>query len=256
MSNISYNFLNSYENLSVVSVPLCVVNYTLQNIVTCFCGDIDTVFCYPDFTNLPQQLSFIENWGYYIDMGDGTILSGLTAAHNYKVPGTYNITLVVSSSSTNFYKSTNVVKIEAYNIIPDYITLTYLSGNNILSSSIQNEILVTRYNSFQTYQSLSADGYTINLSVSGNRSKLQIPSTYESDQNSHLKLFSAFTETTAFAPITYLKTTTDKIFAQINPLTNNIQILSNESAGTRGVPTFFVGTSGTGRFRYYEDYTK
>lgn len=254
MSNIEYNFLNSYDNLSIVTVPLCVLNFTNTMTTTCYCGQIDTVRCYPDFNNLPSQLNFIENWGYYIDMGDGTILNGLTAFHNYKTPGSYNITLVVTDSASNLYRSADIKTIQALNLIPDSISMTYLSGNTIESSTVKNQILITRFNSFQTYPMLSATGYSINLSVSGNRSPLQTLSTYDDDKYSHLKLFSAFVKDNDILPITQIDTTVDKIYAQVNPQDNKIILGSSESFGVKGYPTVFVGTSGIAKVFYYEDF--
>jgi PKD repeat protein len=242
MPNLQYNFVNSYDNLSVVTIPLCVLNYTYQNTTSCYCGDIDTVVCYPIFDNLPSQLNFIENWGYYIDFGDGTISNSLTATHKYQVPGTYNITLVVADSGGNLYKSAIIPTLEAYNLIPDKLTFTYLSGNSAYSSSASIPLQITRMNSFQTYTSLSAEGYSVRLSVSGNKSQLQSISSYETDQYSHLKLFSMFTLSGDLFPISEVTTTCDKIYAQLNPLTNQVVLFSNEASGFAGVTTVFVGT--------------
>jgi PKD repeat protein len=255
MPNLQYNFVNSYDNLSVVTIPLCVLNYTNINTTSCYCGDIDTVVCYPVFNNLPSQLNFIENWGYYIDFGDGTIVNSLTGRHNYQIPGTYNITLIVASSGGNLYKSSYIPTIEAYNLIPDKLTFTYLSGNSAYSSSANVPIQITRTNSFQTYQALSAEGYSIKLSVSGNKSKFQTVSSYETDQYAHLKLFSMFTLSGDLYPINEVTTTCDKIYAQINPNSITQIIYSNsETSGLQGVKTVFVGTSGVTNIYYYEDF--
>jgi len=254
MPNLQYNFVNSYDNLSVVTIPLCVINFSNVNTTSCYCGDIDTVTCYPVFDNLPSQLNFIENWGYYIDFGDGTIVSSLTAKHNYEIPGTYKITLVVADSANNLFKSVFTPSIEAYNLIPDRLTFTYLSGNSAYSSSANIPLQIVRTNSFQTYPSLSAEGYSVKLSVSGNRSKFQTISSYETDQYSHLKLFSMFTLSGDVYPLNEVVTTCDKIYAQISPLTNQILYSNSETSGIGGVDTVFVGTSGIVNIYYYEDY--
>lgn len=254
MPNLDYNFINDYSSLSLVNVPLCVINYyTNTNTTTCYCGDIGRVKCYPIFTNLPPQLNFIENWGYYIDYGDGTITTELTGIHSYKVPGTYNITLVVSDSGNNFYKSAYIPKIEAYNFIPDKLTFTYLSGNTVPSSGLI-PLLITRSNSYQVHSALSSVGYSVNLSVSGNRSRFQNESSYNADQYAHLKLLSMFTLSGDISPITKIKTTSDDIYAQFNPLTNTIITVPKGNSGIPGLELFFVGTSGTATVNYYEDF--
>ena len=253
MPNLNYNFLNAYDSLSLVNVPLCVIDFTGKNVLSCFCGGISELNVYPDFSNL-VSLNFIENWGYYIDFGDGTIVKELTGSHIYNIPGTYTITLVVPDSGGNMFKSVTQPKIEVYNLIPDTLSITYLSGNTVVSSTINTPLLVTRFNSYQTYPALSSIGYSINLSVSGNKSNFVTTSSYESDQYSHLKLFSAFLSGSSFTPIQTIQTTSDPVYAQINPISNDILLYSSPALSLAGVPTYFVGTSGIATIYYYEDY--
>ena len=253
MPNITYNFLDSYDSLSIVSVPLCVIDYTNTNTTSCYCGGLGSINVYPDFTNL-LSLDFIENWGYYIDFGDGTVMKELTATHAYNTPGEYRVTLIVTDSGSNMFKSVYQPTIKAYNIIPDTVCMTYLSGNTIISSNISTPIIITRYNSYQTYPVLSSVGYNIKLSVSGNNSQFITPGAYSVDQYSHLRLFSTFLTSTDFTPVQSVKTSSDEIYAQINPISNKIVLYPSLDTSIPGYPTFFVGTSGIVTVYYYEDF--
>ena len=225
----------------------------------------DKIQFYPDFTNTnPDGLAatpFVDSYRYFFDFGDGTTSSDLTATHFYTTPGRYTVTLVCVDSASNFYKSTSFATICAVNVIPDSIFMSYKNGtttdqpaNSALASKFQNPISVTRFNSYQTFPSVSATGgYTIRLSVSGNQSNIMKSKEYYSDPNAHLRKFAAFAQEIdgKLTIVDTLSTTTTKIYGtrqKISPALPDYFLSTFETIGS-----IFLGTSGTGEFFYYED---
>lgn len=257
MPNLNYNFTTDYSNLQNSLVPIIVKDVTTSTITTTsWAGDIGLLLCYPDLEG-SDVFDWTENWGYYIDWGDGTITSDLTSYHAYELPGRYNITLLMSDSAANITKSIYNQSVEIYNVIPDVLMFTYLSGNSATSSTLEIPIQITRFNSFQSYNSLSSIGYTVKLSVSGNKAKFKTYSDYENDINSHLKSFSAFISGTNqnIIPVENVKTTVDLIYAWRNPYLNyGIDLVSDQSIVPDGYSVYFVGTSGIANIYYYEDF--
>jgi PKD repeat protein len=227
---------------------------------------------YPDFANIAPNgivaTPIVDNYRYFLDLGDGTVTTDLTAEHYYKYPGEYTVTLVVVDSATNFYKGLQQPVIKVNDVISDSIFLTYnltaadvdvdgtpVDGGKITAqSTFQNPLRITRYNSYQTYPSLSSTGYSINLTVSGNRSELVSPSGYYSDPEAHLKKYAAFVQMQEDGQglvVDKIKTTNDKMYGQLNVVAEDLPpyFLSPTSKSNN----IFVGTSGVGTFYYYED---
>jgi hypothetical protein len=254
-----YNFERSYDSLPNIVVPLTVKNSNFfeedPQVLSAFACPIDKLYIFPEFT-FSQNISttnIADDYRYFIDLGDGTISDDLTAQHYYSHPGDYKLTLVAVDSASNFYKSTHQPVIRVVNAIEDSLFLTCVNNASAYTSTIQSPITVTRYNSFQTYSSVSANGgYTINLSVSGNRSKFQTASEYNSNPDIHLETFSTFLTATAdgFEVITSLQTDNTFIYARRNRLspTDGLEFYNHPRPGT-----VFIGTSGSAEVYYYED---
>ena len=113
-----YNFNRTYEDLPPINLPLRIYNSyssgseTILQVTSAFSNSQDTLLFYPffgdvstftDYTGV-SATSFIDNYRYFIDFGDGTISNALTAEHYYKYPGEYQITLVAVDSATKFYR--------------------------------------------------------------------------------------------------------------------------------------------------------
>ena len=196
--DIIYSFNRNYSDLPPVNLPFKYIDpqfgeHKFANgggHIQLYTNEQDLIRFYPAFNEVFEQrltdtgaltggLSaspFIDSYRYYFDFGDGTVSDNLTADHFYKLPGDYLVTLVCVDSATNFYRSLQVAKISAINVLPDEIYLTYTADNSAVASTFQNPILVTRYNSYQSWPAVSAEnGYTINLAVSGNISPLVSP---------------------------------------------------------------------------------
>ncbi len=263
MPKVKYNFLNDYSNL-----PRFDVNFTVKNLITrtevvtatysgstqdiaadAFTGEFGKLLIEPDFENADRLIS--DN-NYFFDLGDGTISSGLSTTHIYDVPGEYNITFFVTDSAGNFFKSLTEKNIKVVDIIPDDIKLTFdsLSSQNL--SEPNALINVTRYNSIVSSQRLSADGFSVNLSVSGNKNPLVVADEYLKDNNLQYKKRSYFIKDKGlnFEVIDSVDTSNTNIFA----VGQKVGDLLNLTISKNKLPnSFFIGSSGTGTFRYYED---
>ena len=266
-----YNFNRSYDSLPSVNLPLRITRlYDKENTdattytsLTAFTNKLDRVMVYPDFgtppTGIPAATDFVDNFRYFIDFGDGTISSDLSATHFYKTPGEYTITIVAADSATNFFVGNQKPSVRAVDAIPDKIFLTHInetSGFAVNASTIMSPIHLTRWNSYQTWPSLSSTGYTINLTCSGNRSELYSREKYYNDIDVHLKKFAAFvkedTDSNTFEVVSDIITNNTLIYGERNPLWPGAGLPFNlygyEKEGTE-----FLGTSGEAQFYYYED---
>jgi hypothetical protein len=258
----SYNFERSYDELPEINVPIVIKNSNFfdedPQVLSAFACPIDKLYVFPTFdpnqTVAPASATDIaDDYRYFIDLGDGTISDDLTAQHFYSRPGDYKLTLVAVDSASNFYKSVHQPVINVFNAVEDAIFLTYKESSSAYASTFESPIIIQRFNSYQTFSSVSASGgYTINLSVSGNRSKFKTAEEYNRSPNAHLETFSAFASATStgFEVIDSVKTTNTFIYARRNRLTPaaGLEFFTTPRDGT-----IFIGTSGYAEVYYYED---
>lgn len=249
MPKIKYNFDNGYDNLSKVSVPLKILDFTFTETTSTY-ANFTPVHFVPDFYNSAPS---IRDSNYFFDFGDGTKSDAFTATHIYKYPGEYKVTLVVSDSGDNIFRSSDERIVSVRNLIPDSIYLNYLSASNVeqnYSSLSIDPIYVTRYNSVSLSQLLSSDKFKIDLSVQDNRVPLVTEDMYKKDRNFHLKgnCFFANTRGKNFKVIDSVETTSVNLYAGVSG--SEIIIKPNDPDDISNV---FVGTSGFGTFYYYED---
>ena len=117
-------------------------------------------------------------------------------------------------------------------------------------------IHLTRWNSYQTWPSLSSTGYTINLTCSGNRSPLFSSDSYYKDIDAHLKSFSAFVKrnesSNSYEVVSNVVTDNTLVYGERNPLWPGSGLPYN-LYGYQKEGTIFLGTSGDLEFFYYED---
>ena len=249
MSNLKYNFDNGYNNLSKISAPVKILDYNFSEALSSY-ANFTPIYAVPDFTNSDPT---IKDSNYFFDFGDGTKSDAFTASHVYKEPGEYKVTLIVTDSNDNIFRSSDEKIIKVKNLIPDSIYLNYLHPTNVeqfYSSLSVDPIYATRFNSISLSQLLSSDGFKVDLSIQDNRVPLVTEEIYNKDKNFHLKgnCFFANTRGKKFKVVDSVQTTSVNIFAGIS---GSEIILSpdipNDIANT------FVGTSGFGTFYYYED---
>jgi len=260
-----YNFDRDYSTLPPINLPVRVIDpanreskWAGVSAIPGFANEQYEFRIFPDFfatdLNGISASQLVDSYRYFIDLGDGTISTDLTASHYYKYPGEYKVTLVAVDSASNFYTVTTRPTFNISNVIPDKLFLTYQEGSSALNSSLENPIILTRFNSYQSWPSVSADGgYTVNLSVSGNRSRTTTNAAYYSDINAHLNLFSSFVQIEDDGGVLItetVKTGNVFLYGKLNTASADPPyFLYNQP-----VPgTVFLGTSGSTTFYYYED---
>ena len=190
------------------------------------------------------------------DFGDGTTSEAITAVHSYKFPGWYNVKCYVLGKLGEGYVDSFSQNLNVHNFIVDGLSLSGFIGKTE-SGTKQNPFRVFRFNSWQTYNALSAEGYTIKLNVDGNVAPLLNVETYNKDAWGHLKPSSRF-ESIEFniisqqyekQPVNTVKTSSDEIYARI--FNNKLSICDKTDTGA-----CFAGTSGSKEFYFIDDIPK
>ena len=245
MSHKEYIFNLDYDVLDSINIPFSAVNIAGVDTNSTYSGAIGALTFNIDFNNADTVVSDID---YFIDFGDGTISRDFSATHIYDIPGDYKVTLVVSDSANNLFKSDDSRFISVRNVIPDVLQLTFSGDGTQFRSAPTAPMIVTRYNSVETSKILSANDYSINLSVSGNESDLFTEDTYYKTGNIQLKRGSFFMDKigTDFNVIDSIKTSSNNIYAKLD----GGSLVFN---GNKEADNYFVGTSGFATFFYYED---
>jgi PKD repeat protein len=250
MASLDYIYKLNYDNLETIFINLSTLNTSGIQTLSTFTGELGTLKYIVDFSdkgsgNVDPQISDLD---YFVDFGDGVISNELSATHFYDMPGDYKVTLIVSDSANNLIKSTDEKIIRVKDPIPDQIIMTFGNRSDQFLSSPEAEFVVTRYNNVLTSRILSANNYKINLTVSGNNSTFFNESNYYKDRNSHLTRNAFFMDSIDknFKVIDSISTTSTNIYGKIEGL--NLVFNSNKSNDN-----FFIGTSGSGTFFYYED---
>jgi hypothetical protein len=130
------------------------------------------------------------------DFGDGTTFTGTSAKHFYKYPNFYNVNATLFDKNGETHNVSLEHTLTASNVFPDYVYLHPLNPNGfsyfLPSGKASNQIIVTRYNSWQHEKFLKENNYTINLYVSGSKSDHMTLSSYYSNKYSHLKAYHGF----------------------------------------------------------------
>lgn len=139
---------------------------------------------------------FYSNNTIIWDFGDGTVYTGASAKHYYKNPNIYNVNASIFDKNGNVHIINLKEPLTAENVFPDYIYLHPLNPSgyayNLPAGKRSEQIIVTRYNSWQNEDFLKKNEYTINLYVSGSKSDHITLSSYYSEKYSHLKSYHGF----------------------------------------------------------------
>lgn len=188
------------------------------------------------------------------DFGDGTTSSSVTAVHNFKLPGWYNVKCHVLGKDGKSYVDSFSQNILVKDFITDTLVISALEYK--VESGLRYPFVLYRFNSWQTYPAVADVGYTINLNVSGNEAPLLNVDTYKTDKWGHLKPYSKFetsiynevTNKTEITPVNAVVTDNNKeLYVKI--LNNSIVFCNKSDYGS-----CFVGTSGS-KLIYYTDDT-
>jgi PKD repeat protein len=267
MPNINKNFINDYSRLKTVNAQFTVKNrYTNTEklsvnhgtiflnpagtiIVDGFTGRLGELLFQANFENSDP---FISDSNYFFDFGDGTTGTGLSTFHIYDTPGKYNITLVVTDSAGNFFKSVQEKQLEIIDSIQDLIYLTFSELSTQKTSIPETTILVTRYNSVNSTRLLSSTNFSINISVSGQANKFYNKNNYLNDNSFQYKKGSYLIKGIGdeFEVIDSVNTTSDNIYATYTLFNSAMQL---KYTPVKVDNSFFIGSSGFAFFKYLED---
>lgn len=192
----------------------------------------------------------------YWDFGDGTTSNSVTATHTYRVPGWYNVRCYVLGREGKSFTNSFVQNLLIYDYVSDTIVLSGFDGKTEAGTP-QNPYRVYRFNSWQTYNELSATGYTIRLHVSGNNSPMLDVDNYYKDKWGHLKpsarfetlVYNSILEKEERLPVNTLKTSNDEIY--VRNINNRLELCKKTDAGA-----CFAGTSGEKVFFFIDDIPK
>lgn len=230
-----------------------VLDYTNSQITSGYTLSITPFTFIPKFDSGDVQV--VSNTRIIWDFGDGTTSRDITATHFYKIPGTYSVKCYFYGASGIGYESSFTQNILVKDYISDTLVLSSRPTPIIRSSYYENPFLVSRFNSWQTYNSLSSEGATIVLEASGNTSPILDLEKYFSDKYSHLKpnarfVTIDFNETLSSyeaIPVNTIKTLNNKdIYVKLDDDKNIIFCNKSDSGST------LAGTSGQ-RLVYFTD---
>jgi len=192
-------------------------SYTLPNTPLTFIPDFVISFS-------PEERTNISNKKVAWDFGDGTYSTDLTATHQYKWPGNYTPVLTIYDRFGNAFDSSYQPTISIYNFIydqlqfEDYRKFIY----DVPGSKIDDPLVINRHSSWQSYNALSATGYTVNLYASGAAGDYLNVENFFEDKWSHLRALSRFVEKrnigteSEYFPVNKLVTTNQEIYCRVN----------------------------------------
>lgn len=203
--------------------------------------------------------SFVSTTNIIWDFGDGTFSRELTATHSYSVPGIYNVTCFFYSTGGQGYESSFAQSIFVKDYISDTLALSAQPVNIIETSHYQNPFTLYRYNSWQTYPTLSSIGLTILLYASGGIAPLLDVDVYAKDKWSHLKPncrflafeFDPILNTNTLVPVNEVTTiNNDTIYVKLDENKNIVK------CGAGDIGSTVAGTSGTRVVYFTSDLAK
>ena len=246
------------------------VSATTSQSISCYTNELSevSVALSAFAVNVPR---YISNNTVVWDMGDGTTLKSLTSNHIYQRPGVFKVSLVMYTSAGNAVSSTAVQEITAYNLVDNYLTLDSdmpVFACNIPAAQSVTEagpITINRFNSWQSFATVSATGYTISPYASGVVSKKRDNSAALSNKWAHLdKTWNFFRVITAdngsniLTSIDSISTTCTSIYYRVCAFTDGFGDAQKAITPTTSAheDAVFVGTSGTSTAYFRESLPK
>lgn len=243
-----------------VNAPETSLSYTLEN--TSFSFSLSWNDNFPNRNDYSNDLII---W----DFGDGTTYQGSSARYYYKYPNIYNPSVTLFDVNGDAHTILTDNPLTAKNVFPDVLYLHPLNpvglAYNHPSGKPTNQIIITRYNSWQNEIFLKNSDYKINLYAYNSKSDYISTSAYYSNKYSHLKTYNGFVNVsvtddnfiqTKLTEST--KTNSVSVYAvpyNTGPLDNDWSIKFN-FYNEKKEGSSFVGTSGTNKeidYIYYID---
>lgn len=188
------------------------------------------------------------------DMGDGTFETGYSVSKQYEYPGEYKVTTIITDQNGVTHKNRRSQTIRVFNYVPDalvWYTPTIASGlpEKCLCGVPSDDLTIYRYNSWQSWPVVSADGgYYINLYSQASHSRPLSPEQYRESADAHLNPTWRFVESKdSTVPIERTQTT-NNTHVYIKKVNNNI--VHTTATDPDG---YFAGTSGSAVVNYIDD---
>ena len=234
---------NGLGEYSTGSLPL--TGYTLEATKFTFTPILSAI----DSTNIGASIDKLI-W----DMGDGTFQTGYSVSKQYEFPGEYRITTIITDQNGVTHKNRRAQTIRVYNYVPDalvWYTPTIAEGlpEKCLCGVPSDDLTIYRYNSWQSWPVVSADGgYYINLYSQASHSRPLSPEQYRTSADAHLNPTWRFVESKdSTVPIDRTQTT-DNTHVYIKKVNNNIIHTTSTDPDS-----YFAGTSGSAVVNYIDD---
>lgn len=222
--------------------------------------DITPLIFVPNFTtaSLLSSTQYLSNKYLLWDFGDGTTSSNLTATHVYKAPGNYNVKLTVFDNYGNTYFNLYQPTVNIFNFVEDDLNFENYGKfiYDVPASKIIDPLRILRHNSYQIYNTLSSNYFTVNLYASGALGSYIDLNAYLNDKWSHLRSLSRFYkkekigDVESYTIVTSVSTIDTNIYAKIND-NGDIARCQAEDEGS-----VFAGTTGYADIYYVDDRTK
>jgi hypothetical protein len=237
-------------SIEIDYIPFTVRNFTGKESTSGYAVDI----C--PFTFIPKiNTEIYSDKRILWDFGDKTTSTSLCATHAYLFPGKYIVSLFVYDGEGDGITSSFTTEINVENFVTDTLLLSSESNYIIEAGSLSDRIDITRYNSWQSYNALSGDNYTITLHASGANGSFFDFVDYNSSKYSHLDLsykffkrdFNPKTQLYTYTPIDLVKTSNnDTLYAKVSG--DNLVLCDPGDEGSA-----LIGTKGTASIYFASD---
>lgn len=244
------NYTYVYFNIRDYTGSNSLTSYTLPNTPLTFVPDFTTSTVLTATDNISNK---ILRW----DFGDGNFSSSLTAIHHYEWPGEYQVRLSIYDKQGNSFDSSFRPTVRIYDYIydqlqfQDYAKFIY----DVPASKIQDPLIIQRQNSWQSYNALSATGYTVYLYASGANGQYQNIDNFYEDKWSHLRALSRFYEKVKvgssfeYKSVDRVTTTNQEIYVRVENKTLKLCKKTDKGA-------LLAGTKGEASIYYVDDVAK
>ena len=221
-------------------VNLSITNYTNTQVASTYTLDVTPLTFVANLSS--NNLAISDKKGLW-DFGDGTVSESLSTRHVFKWPGIYNVKFYAYTSSGEAVAACDTFNVSAYNYIGNFIKTSYLGEDQITSYNAgrpTDNLTLTRFNSWQSYPTLSAEGYTVYFYASGSNSDYLDLEQYSNDPWGHLQAYFFFVkkQNSQYEILSSAKTTDDPIYVYVSNgklYESTIPIEGSVLAGTSGI---------------------
>ena len=203
----------------------------------------------------PSDVFNFSNEKIVWDFGDNQTGTGLSTQHVYLFPGIYDVRVTFYDEVGQPYVSKFVQKVGVYNVFDDKVdwntdAVSNCAVENVKASAPSNRLRINRFNSWQSYQTLSATGYTVNMWASGSKSfPLNVDNHFNNKYGHFDRTWRFVEDPTDPVPVETVQTTSTELY--MCDVSGSLVMCSKDTAGS-----VLVGTSGYADVYYIDDTAK